>query len=138
MKVSPEMRKLLLERGTVGPAPKLPGQPQKKVPPGRTGQSRYGNVKVEVDGIKFHSKREAKRWLVLKRLLAAGAISMLRRQVRFRLAFNGVFIRTYVADFTYIESGRLVVEDCKGYRTEKYITKRRLMLACHGITILET
>jgi hypothetical protein len=45
----------------------------------------------------------------------------------------------YVADFVYIDNdtGRMVVEDTKGFRTPDYIIKRKLMLKVHGITIKE-
>ena len=44
----------------------------------------------------------------------------------------------YVADFVYIQDGKKVVEDSKGYRTDDYIIKRKLMLWVHGIRIKET
>jgi len=45
---------------------------------------------------------------------------------------------TYVADFSYTENGRRVVEDTKGMKTRDYIIKRKLMLYVHGIRIKET
>lgn len=69
-----------------------------------------------------------------------GLIIDLWRQVRFPLFVNDVLICNYVADFVYSEdiNGKLVVEDVKGHRTEIYRLKKKLMLACHGITIKET
>ena len=32
----------------------------------------------------------------------------------------------YIADFVYIENGKTIVEDAKGFKTEKYIIKRKL------------
>ncbi len=47
-------------------------------------------------------------------------------------------IATYVADFVYQDKeGNVVVEDVKGYRERIYLMKKRLMLACHGIEIVE-
>ena len=43
-----------------------------------------------------------------------------------------------MADFTYYENGEYVVEDCKGYRTDTYKLKKKLMLWVHGIRIKET
>jgi hypothetical protein len=43
-----------------------------------------------------------------------------------------------VADFTYMEDGKLVVEDCKGFKTDVYKIKKKLMLWVHGIRIKET
>ena len=44
----------------------------------------------------------------------------------------------YIADFTYMENGELVVEDVKGVRTDAYKIKKKLMLWVHGIRIKET
>ena len=44
---------------------------------------------------------------------------------------------SYIADFVYIQNGNLVVEDTKGFRTEAYKIKRKLMLHVHGIRIKE-
>ena len=44
-------------------------------------KSKYHNVKVEVDGIKFDSGREAKRYKALKELQRIGIVSELRLQV---------------------------------------------------------
>ena len=44
----------------------------------------------------------------------------------------------YIADFVYTDkSGRLVVEDAKGVRTDVYVIKRKLMRQVHGIEIIE-
>lgn len=44
----------------------------------------------------------------------------------------------YIADYTYIEDGKLVVEDKKGYKTPEYTIKKKLMYQVHGILIKET
>lgn len=94
----------------------------------------------------YDSKKEYNRALKLKLLLRAGLISDLREQVPFILIpsqvnSEGVTEKAvrYVADFVYIdnETGRMVVEDTKGFRTPDYIIKRKLMLKVHGITIKE-
>ena len=43
----------------------------------------------------------------------------------------------YIADFVYMEDGKKVVEDTKGFRTKDYILKRKLMLMVHNIRIKE-
>ena len=47
---------------------------------------------------------------------------------------------TYRADFRYLDTERdeIVVEDCKGVRTDTYKLKRKLMRWVHGIEIKET
>lgn len=89
--------------------------------------SKYGNKKVIVCGIPFDSKKEAYRYLELKTLQKSGQISDLKLQVPFTLApaQHGEYAVKYIADFTYYENGKLVVEDVKGYRTKEYIVKRK-------------
>lgn len=98
---------------------------------------KYGNRKVTVDGVTWDSQREYKRWLSLWQRQKLGLIRELRRQVTFRLIVNGMLVCRYVADFTYVESGKRVVEDAKGFRTPEYKLKSKLMQACYGITIRE-
>ena len=86
----------------------------------------------------------------LSLLEKAGAISHLERQVKFVLIpaqyeeRKGTEKRkcierecAYFADFVYYQNGEMVVEDTKGYKTEAYRIKRKLMLYIHGIKIKE-
>ena len=103
--------------------------------------NKYGARKVKApDGQVFDSVKEYHRWGVLRLLERAGRISDLKRQVSYELIpkQQGERACSYVADFTYMENGKLVVEDCKGYRTPEYRLKRKLMLWVHGIRIKET
>lgn len=101
---------------------------------------KYGNRPTIVDGIRFHSKKEAKRYIELKLLESTGLIENLILQKRFPILINGVKICTYVADFVYydVEQDRFIVEDVKGYRTAEYEIKKELMLAINQISILES
>lgn len=100
-------------------------------------KSKYGNQKAEENGIKFDSKKEARRYMELRQLETAGKISDLKLQHTFTLqeAFtteDGERIQAikYVADFTYMEDGKFVVEDVKSSATRKnraYRTKNRMM-----------
>lgn len=104
---------------------------------------KFGNIPTVVDGIEFHSKREAKRWGVLRLLEKGGAIRMLERQVKFPLDVNGHRITTYTADFVYHEQTkdghwRRVVEDVKGYANDRWPMKKKLMFAIHGVEVLES
>lgn len=98
--------------------------------------NKYGNKKVVVDGYTFDSKKEARRYGELKLLVRAGKIKNLELQPKFELIPT---IRTedetlrkvsYIADFKYIdlESGKVVVEDVKGFKTDVYLLKKRLFL----------
>lgn len=102
--------------------------------------SKYHSVKEEVDGIVFASKKEASRYRQLKLMEQAKAIQDLRIQVAFPLIKKSQHGREikYVADFVYYDNGHLVVEDTKGYRTDVYKIKKRLMAEFYGIKIKET
>lgn len=98
---------------------------------------KYKASPTVVDGIRFDSKLEAKRYGELKLLQRAGAIRGLRVHVSFLLAVNNVEVATYQADFVYEQNGQIIVEDTKGYVTPEYKIKRALMLALHGVQIKE-
>lgn len=100
--------------------------------------SKYRNVRTEVDGITFASKKEAKRYWELKLLERAGEITGLELQRRFTLEANGQKICEYVSDFDYFDRhGSQVVEDAKGVRTPVYKLKKRLMKVLLGIDVQE-
>lgn len=101
-------------------------------------QHKYRAKPTVVDGVRFASQKEAARWSALKLLERCGNISDLKRQVRFALDVNGIPICHYVCDATYVQDGKLIVEDTKGVLTPEYKLKAKLMFAVHGITILET
>ncbi len=116
--------------------------------PAPVKKPKYGNQPQEVNGEKYRSKRELTRHRELLMLQAAGKIENLRREVPFVLvptqrkldgkAERGV---VYMADFVYdhfpLGFRQLCVEDAKGVRTKEYVIKRKLMLAKHGIEIVE-
>ena len=106
---------------------------------------KYHNSKITTPDGTFDSKHELQRWGELKIMERAGIIEQLKRQVRFDLvpaqprdglipAERGV---SYIADFTYLKNGELVVEDAKGYKTAEYIIKRKLMRWIHKVVIKE-
>lgn len=113
-------------------------------------KSKYNAKTTVVNGVKFDSKKEASRWVVLQGMEQLGAISGLQRQVKYELIPKQLDPVTgkvreracsYVADFVYYDAdGRLIVEDSKGMakKTPEYIIKRKLMLERYGIIILET
>lgn len=125
---------------------------------------KYGNKKVEIDGIEFDSKKEARRYWELNLLQRAGKITDLQLQREFELipAQYETFERygktgkrlqdgkrciekscTYKADFCYMQDGQLVVEDVKGYRDPasaayaRFTICRKLLLWRYGIKITE-
>lgn len=121
-------------------------------------RSKYHNRKVTVGGNTYDSKKEYRRFCELSLLQKAGAITDLKRQIKFvlipaqyetyeRYGKNGKRLKdgqrcvekecSYVADFVYNENGKKVVEDTKGVKTKDYIIKRKLMLWVHKIKIKE-
>lgn len=94
--------------------------------------SKYHNKKVQIDMYVFDSIAESRRYKELKLLERAGKISELELQPRFLLqeSFrkNGKTFRKieYIADFQYIENGKIVIEDVKGKETEVFKLKRKL------------
>ena len=94
--------------------------------------SKYRARKTEIDGIKFDSKKEAKRYIALRELEKKGNIEKLMLQPRFLLQEgfrkNGKTYRKieYVADFMYEQDGKLIIEDVKGIKTDVYKLKQKL------------
>ena len=127
----------------------------------RTQSSKYNSQKTEVDGIKFDSRKEARRYRELKLLEQAGEIEDLRMQVKYILipaqrepdtvGARGGIIKgkvierecSYLADFVYRIGGTSeeVVEDVKGYKDGSayaiFKIKRKLMLFIYGIRVKE-
>lgn len=92
--------------------------------------SKYHSRKKEVDGFLFDSAAEAKRFQELRALASAKVIRKLELQPKFLLQegfrdSTGKRHRpiTYKADFRYVENGKVIVEDSKGFRTEAYRLK---------------
>jgi hypothetical protein len=106
--------------------------------------NKYHSRKITRDGMTFDSVKEYRRFCELRLLERAGAVTELERQVKFELIpsqrIDGKVVEracAYIADFVYMENGKKVVEDTKGFRTPDYIIKRKLMLWVHGIRIKE-
>lgn len=100
--------------------------------------SKYGNRRTVIDGKRFDSIAEARRYQALALMERAGDIANLRCQVRYKLIVNNVSVAVYIADFVYTNAkGKTIVEDVKGVRTAVYRLKRKLMKACLGINVTE-
>lgn len=123
-------------------------EPGKEIKVTKTAGKRnlYGAQKVEIDGIKFDSQAEGKRYVQLKALEKAGEIVDLCIQVEFQiLPAQDKFGKKerpvkYVCDFSYRDrNGAHVVEDVKSAptKTREYIIKRKMLLFFHGIIVRE-
>lgn len=102
-------------------------------------RSKFKNKIATIDGIKFRSQAEARRYQQLKLLERAGEISHLKLQPRYPLEVNGKKICTYVADYEYFDwrTESIVTEDVKGARTLLYTVKKKLFEACYGRPVTE-
>lgn len=103
-------------------------------------RSKYRNEIAESSGIKFHSKKEARRYEELALIEKSGDIANLELQVKMPININGRHICNYFADFVYsdLKANKVIVEDCKGMKTPLYKLKKKLVEALYGVTILET
>ena len=105
------------------------------------GEPKYKNIKVTTTDGKFDSRLEYYRWCELLILEKAKKITDLKRQVKFVLIDKSKYGReiSYVADFTYLQGEKLVVEDTKSTatKTRLYALKKRLLAERYGIIIKE-
>lgn len=125
----------------------------------RQSRAKYGNKKVEYQGITFDSKREMQRYVVLKEAEGKGLISDLGLQPKFELvpAIKEKYVKhlktkdkvcertaqlpiTYTADFRYVKDGNTVVEDVKASPhmaalDPKFLIKEKLFRWKFGFSI---
>jgi len=108
-------------------------------------QNKYKNKTVEYHGIKFDSKKEMAYYLKLKILQEKGLIEQLELQKEYELqpsfkikdkTYRKI---TYKTDFSYIskEDNKLHIVDVKGFKTEVYKLKKKMMAYKYGIEIEE-
>lgn len=89
----------------------------------KTKKSKYGAKKVEIDGIKFDSQKEADYYNELKLRLAAKDIKGFCRQPEFVLAPS----LRYKADFiVFNNNGTTEIIDVKGFKTQVYKDKKKV------------
>jgi len=116
--------------GTLSPAEyrELAGKPRRQ---------KYGAKPTWVEGIRFSSSAEAKRYRELRLLEAGGYIRKLELQPVYEFKIDGVTVFKYVSDFRYMEGCTEKVEDVKGCKTPVYRLKKRLIEAQFKIKIIE-
>jgi hypothetical protein len=107
-------------------------------------KSKYKNTSITIDNIRFASKKEAEYYLLLCNQLKNNKILNFERQVSFTLVpplkklsnrDRGI---NYIADFVvkHLDSSVEVI-DVKGFKTDIYLLKRKLMCYIHDIIIKE-
>jgi hypothetical protein len=109
-------------------------------------RNKFGAKPRTLDGIRFDSQAEARRYAELKLLLDQEQIAELRVHPCFELGVydpdeEHVRIGSYEADFSYIDwDGQFVVEDVKGGKATKtplYRWKKKHFEAEWGLRITE-
>lgn len=99
-----------------------------------TPDSKYGNRRAKRGAINFDSEAEAKRYDELVLLREAGEVAYFLRQVPFDLP-GGV---KYRCDFMVVHSdGRIVYEDVKGFATQGYKVKKKIVEGIYPVEIVE-
>jgi Protein of unknown function (DUF1064) len=98
--------------------------------------SKFRNKPTYVDGHRFASKLESRRYEALRDMEKRGEIHHLTLQSRYPLTVNDELICTYVSDFDYLDSdGRFITEDTKSPATARNPTfrlKAKLFEALYG------
>lgn len=93
--------------------------------------SKYGNKKINVNGVTYDSQKEYYRHLELNILEKYGIIS----DVKFHDKNDVIFICEnptvrYIPDFTYIDNdGCKIMEDVKGMQTDVFIVKKKIVIS---------
>ena len=105
---------------------------------------KYRNKPLVVDGERFDSRKEYRRYKELVMWQSAGEVKNLRRQVTFALNVNGIHIADYVADHVFSLKDKngfftKIVEDVKSKatKTRAYEIKKKLVRALYGVDIQE-
>lgn len=97
-------------------------------------QSKYHNKITSIDGIKFHSKKEAEYYCELLIRERYGDVLFFLRQIPLHLPGN----TKYICDFVEFLSDKSVhFIDVKGKRTPAYIKNKKMVEALYPIIIEE-
>jgi len=136
---STQPRSLRRRAAAIAAATALTAKPSFEWPGARPPRPhKYAAQAVVVDGHRFDSTAEARRYGELRMLERAGMVVGLVLQPRFELHAppNGVRIGCYVADFAYEHpDDGFVVEDVKGVDLPLGRWKRKHCEAEHGVRV---
>jgi hypothetical protein len=84
---------------------------------------------VWVTGHRFPSLGEARRFSKLSFLWHHEIIEDLELQPEFIFEHNGILICKYYADFRFKYHGEVIVEDVKGWQTDVFRLKQKMLAA---------
>ena len=95
---------------------------------------KFRAIPTELDGIKFASRKEAKRYRELELLKKSGELLFFLRQVPFHLPGNV----KYVCDFLcFWKDSDITIEDVKGIKMPMYVLKKKQVEAIYPVKITE-
>lgn len=100
----------------------------------RDKKNKYNNKKIIYNNIKFDSLKELERYKGLEILEKNGIIFDLKVHPKYLLQEGFCYGKGkqrpiyYIADFSYTENDKNIVEDVKGKKTEVYNLKKKLFL----------
>lgn len=116
-----------LSRIAATPAPVEKGDARRK----------YRNKPTTVDGIRFDSKHEARRFQVLQLMQKTGEVRWFTRQVPFWLEGGVKFVVDWLV--VYADERGVQLEDTKskGTMTQVYINKKKQLRARYGLEVSE-
>ena len=108
-------------------------------------QSKYRNVAMEVDGFRFDSKLEVRRYRELLHMEHSKLITELQVKPEFALHAptpTGQLERigSYTPEFSYLRDGKVHVEDCKAAPTRRlmhYRWKAHHFAIEYGLEVIE-
>lgn len=111
---------------------------------GKVAGNKHHAKRTNIDGHTFESGDEARRWVYLRALEAAGEITDLRAHPSWEFVIDGQRVGKFTPDFQYtvavgLNRGEVIVEDFKSpsTKTEAYQLRKKLLWACHRIAITE-
>lgn len=100
-------------------------------------RNKYRAKATVVDGIRFDSMAESRRYVDLKLMERAGEIQELDVHPQYPIDINGHRICIVELDFRYYDTkrGGIVVEDVKGVDTVLSKLKRKMVAAQHDVKV---
>lgn len=99
-------------------------------------RNKYHARKIEIDGIRFDSQKEADRYCDLRLLQRAGEIISIEPHPVYPIKIEGKPICKVILDFAYCDKyGALHVEDVKGKDTPVSRLKRKMVEAVYGFRV---
>ena len=96
--------------------------------------NKYNSRRITIDNYTFDSIRESERYGELKLMEKAGEICNfevhpeIELQPSFTYRGNGIRAIKYEADFSYVENGVQIFEDLKGFETQLFRAKWKMLL----------